>query len=76
MVPSGKERDDAFCDGVALYRKASRGVLFPRYSVSAHQPEAQEFRFDWELRPAVLGSRSESAAGRRSSRRIRQVRQA
>jgi hypothetical protein len=37
MVPSGTAKDDAFCEGVALYQKANRVVLFPQYSVSAHR---------------------------------------
>jgi hypothetical protein len=36
MVPSGKERDDAFCEGVAFYKNANRAVLFPWYPVAAH----------------------------------------
>ena len=36
MVPSGKEKDDPSCEGVALYRKANGVVRYPRYSRSAH----------------------------------------
>jgi hypothetical protein len=35
--------------------------------VSAHQPDAQEFRLEWGSRLTSSGSRYESAAGRRRS---------